>query len=96
MVLLFDDAKKLEKAVGEEAAEVIAHVLERQDEQYKKELATKADIASLETKIDNLESNLDNKIRAEIHAAKSDLIKWIAGLMIVQAATIAALVKLLG
>ncbi|TIH13417.1 hypothetical protein D0S45_15280 [Marinifilum sp. JC120] len=94
MALLFDDSEKLKEAVGKEAAEVIAHVLERQDEQYKKELATKADIARVETKIENLELSLDNRIKVEIHSAKADIIKWIAGLMIVQAASIAALVKL--
>ncbi|MFW5498935.1 MULTISPECIES: hypothetical protein [unclassified Maridesulfovibrio] len=38
--------------------------------------------------------SLDNRIKVEIHSAKADIIKWIAGLMIVQAASIAALVKL--
>lgn len=88
MTLLFDDAKKLEKAIGEEAAEVIAHVLERQDEEYRKSLATKADLFEME-------SRLDVKLEARINAAKADIIKWIAGLLIVQAASIAALVKLL-
>ncbi|NDV23829.1 MULTISPECIES: hypothetical protein [unclassified Desulfovibrio] len=114
MVLLFDDAKKLEKAVGEEAAEVIAHVLEKHEEkskqeleEAKKELVTradlykvegnlKADMTRLETKVENIESNLENKIRAEVQAAKSETIKWMAGMLMVQAATVAALVKLLG
>ena len=34
-MLLFDDGKKLEKAVGEEAAKTIVEVLERFDERCK-------------------------------------------------------------
>jgi len=44
MTLLFDDSKKLEKAVGPEAAEVIAKLFEAQDEAIRKDLATKADL----------------------------------------------------
>ena len=43
-MLLFDDTKKLEKALGEEAAAVIAHVFERVDEKWRQELATKQDL----------------------------------------------------
>jgi hypothetical protein len=34
-------------------------------------------------------------LKAEIESAKTDLVKWIAGMLIAQAALIAALVKLL-
>jgi hypothetical protein len=44
------------------------------------ELATKADMEA---------------IRREISDAKSDIIKWVAGLLMAQAALVAALVKLL-
>jgi hypothetical protein len=44
MTLLFDDSKKLEKAVGTEAAEVIAKLFEAQDAAMRKDLATKADL----------------------------------------------------
>ena len=43
-MLLFDDSKKLEKALGEEAAAVLAHVFEKADEKWRQELATKADL----------------------------------------------------
>jgi uncharacterized membrane protein YukC len=43
-MLLFDDSKKLEKALGEEAAAVIAHVFEKADEKWRQELATKKDL----------------------------------------------------
>ena len=48
------------------------------------ELASKGDIRELEARID-----------AKIEAATSNIIKWLAGLMIAQGAAIAALVKLL-
>lgn len=92
MALLFDDSEKLKEAVGKEAAEVIAHVLERQEEQYKQELTTKADLAQLEGKLMTEISRLE----AKIESSKSDTIKWMAGMLMIQAATVAALVKLLG
>lgn len=38
----------------------------------------------------------DVKLKAEIEAAKADIIKWVAGLLVAQAAVVATLVKLLG
>lgn len=38
----------------------------------------------------------DVKLKAEIEAAKSDIIKWVAGLLIAQAALVATLVRLVG
>lgn len=38
----------------------------------------------------------DVKLKAEIEAAKADIIKWVAGLLIAQAAVVATMVKLLG
>ena len=43
-MLLFDDGKKLEKAVGEEAAKAIVEVLERFDESQRNASATKGDL----------------------------------------------------
>jgi len=43
-MLLFDDSKKLEKALGEEAAAVLAHIFEKADEKWRHELATKQDL----------------------------------------------------
>ena len=43
-MLLFDDSKRLEKALGEEAASAIAHVFERAEENWRRELATKKDL----------------------------------------------------
>lgn len=51
MTLLFDDTKKLEKALGEEAAEVLINILEKQDKESKQELATKQDLRELELRL---------------------------------------------
>lgn len=37
----------------------------------------------------------DIKLKAEIESAKADIIKWVAGLLVAQAAVVAMLVKLL-
>jgi len=51
MTLLFDDSKKLEKALGEEAAGVLIGILEKQDEAAKRELATKQDLREMELRL---------------------------------------------
>ncbi|MDR2826398.1 MAG: hypothetical protein LBV76_06335 [Deltaproteobacteria bacterium] len=43
-MLLFDDTKALEKAIGTEAATVLARVVEKADDKWRQELATKADL----------------------------------------------------
>lgn len=67
-MLLFDDSKKLEKALGEEAAAVLAHVFERADEKWKQELATKADLQEVR-----------NDLIERISDVKHELIKWMVG-----------------
>ena len=74
-MLLFDDSKKLEKALGEEAAAVIAHVFEKADEKWRHELATKADLQ--EVRNDLMERVSD--VRVEMQAMKNELIKWMVG-----------------
>ena len=87
-MLLFDDAKKLEKALGLEAAEVLVHIFEAQDEAARQELATKADLAiSLK--------ELEIRLIEQMAAFKTDTIKWVAGMLVAQSAIIVALVKLL-
>ena len=63
-MLLFDDSKRLEKALGAEATAVLAHVFEKADEQWRRDLATKADLM---------------EVRLEIQAVRNDLIKWMVG-----------------
>ena len=72
-------------------------------------LATKADVASIEERIAKVEASMDalrqetradieslrQETRAAIEASKSDLMKWLIGLLIAQGGLIVALVKLL-
>ena len=50
-------------------------------------LATKSDILRLEREIAS--------VKVEIASSRSEIIKWVAGMLVVQAAVVAALVKLL-
>ena len=79
-MLLFDDSKKLEKALGEAAAAVIAHVFEKADEKWRHELATKADLQAMR-----------NDMIERISDVKHDLLKWMIGLAVGQLAFIMAL-----
>ncbi len=59
------------------------------------ELVTKSDLTAIRADLIALEQRLDYKLDAKINDAKADIIKWVAGLLIAQAALIATLVKLL-
>lgn len=86
-MLLFDDGKRLEKALGEEAAQIIIEVFEKLSEEQKKELATKGDLREEATAIraDLRETELCLQkeievVRKEVQQVKYDLLKWqIAG-----------------
>jgi hypothetical protein len=88
-MLLFEDSKRLEKALGEEAAAVIAHVLEKTDEKSRQDLAAKTDIQSVRDILPHMAT------KADLTAVKAEIIKWVAGLLLAQAALVATLVKLL-
>jgi len=68
--------------IPENQAEAIAEAF--RVAQTSAELATKGDL-----------SELEYRLKSSINESKVDMIKWVAGLMIAQAAVIAALVKLL-
>jgi len=78
MALLFDDTKKLEKALGEEAAGVIIGILEKQDEAAKRDLATKAD---LERGLRELELRLEYRLTLRLGAITVSAIAVMAALM---------------
>lgn len=80
MTLLFDDTKKLEKALGEEAAGVLIGILEKQDKEAKQELATKQDLRELEL-----------RLMAEMAKMKNDLTVRMGALLAATVALIAAL-----
>lgn len=83
-MLLFDDSKKLEKALGEEAAAVIAHVFEKADDKWRHELATKADLEIGLTKVDN-----------RISEVKYEILRWMVGGFIAQTALLVAVIAFL-
>jgi hypothetical protein len=84
--ITFDTLKFVERlkaaGVSEEHAKAEAEALSEA-------LAEAIQIGQIATKVD-IES-----LRNEIERAKSDIIKWVAGLLIAQGAVIATLVKLL-
>jgi hypothetical protein len=87
-MLLFDDSKRLEKALGEEAASVIAHVFEQADEKLRRELATKADLQiGLQT--------LKNDLLERVGDFKHEILKWFIGATIAQSALIIAVISFL-
>ncbi len=79
-------AKKL-LAVGftQQQAEVQAEALIEIVDEH---IATKRDLKEMEVK-------LELTLRREIQESKTDLIKWVAGMLVAQAAIVATLVKLL-
>jgi hypothetical protein len=97
-MLLFDDSRKLEKALGEEAAAVIAHVFERADEKWRRDLATKADLQEVRNDLIERIAKTDNSIanvRVEMQAMKSEMIKWMMGGFVAQTALLMAILAFL-
>jgi len=90
-MLLFDDSKKLEKALGEEAAAVLVHVFEKTDEKWRQELATKADLQEVRNDLIERISN----VRVEMQAIKNELLKWMIGGFLTQTALIVAILAIL-
>ena len=76
----------LEK-LGDEATDALVQVVKQLDESRKEELVTKGDISDLKAEIKDLELRIEKRF--------SDTIKWVAAMLVAQAAAIAALVKLL-
>lgn len=95
-MLLFDESKKLEQALGSEGAAVIAHILERQAaEQSKREqetLASKHDIALLQKDIALVRQEM---LELEVRL-RHDLTLRLGGIMAASVGIMAAVVKILG
>jgi hypothetical protein len=70
------------KAIAEAQKHAFAEIFESRDHQA----ATKSDIAEVMLEIE--------RTRRDIAEIKADTIKWVAGLLLAQAAVVAALVKL--
>lgn len=82
--MLFDDSKKLEKALGEEAAAVLAHVFEKADANWRQELATKKDLEIGLARVDN-----------RISEVKYEILRWMVGGFITQTALLVAVLAFL-
>ena len=104
-MLLFDDSKKLEKAHGEEAAAVIAHVFEKADDTWRQELATKADWMATKAELQAEIAQSKAELRAELAQAKAELradlaatenriLRWMVGGFLAQTALIVAVMAL--
>lgn len=66
------------------------------EEQAKAEVEALSEALAEAIQIGQIAAKVDiESLRNEIERAKSDIIKWVAGLLIAQGAVIAALVKLL-
>ncbi|MGH8563378.1 MAG: DUF1640 domain-containing protein [Gammaproteobacteria bacterium] len=82
----FDTLKFVEtlRAAGVSEAQAKAMAQAFKDAQGEVDVATKADLREFE-----------HRMRAEIAALKGEIIKWVAGLLLAQAALVATLVRLL-
>ena len=77
-MLLFDDGKRLEKAIGEEAARAIIETREKYDENQKNAVATKGDLHETEL-----------RIQKEMKEMELRLLKWQIGGWVALAAIMA-------
>lgn len=84
-MLLFDDGKRLEKAIGEEAARAIIETLEKYDENQKNAVATKGDLRETELR---LQKEIES-LRVEMKASELRLLKWQIGGWVALAAIMA-------
>lgn len=84
-MLLFDDGKRLEKAIGEEAARAIIETLEKYDENQKNAVATKGDLRETELR---LQKEIES-LRVEMEASELRLLKWQIGGWVALAAIMA-------
>ena len=98
-MLTYEQAKAIERAIGPEQAGPLIQVLETMDERVKAsmshELATKTELRQEMAAVRQELAVTKAELQASIESAKADMIKWGAGMLIAQAALVAALVKLL-
>ena len=85
--------KKLKAAgVPEKQAEVQAETFA---EIIEDRIATKHDILLLKQDLKELELSLKQELKLGLADTKAEIIKWVAGMLVAQAAIVATLVKLL-
>lgn len=85
--------KKLRAAgVPEKQAEVHAETFA---EIVEDRIATKQDILALKQDLKELELSMKQELKLGLASTKAEIIKWVAGMLVAQAAIVATLVKLL-
>jgi hypothetical protein len=72
-MLLFDDTKALEKALGTEAAAVIAHVYEKADDRLRQEIASKADLDVLRADFETMRVSVKADMEASHNATNANI-----------------------
>lgn len=87
-MLTFNQIKAIEHALGVDKAGPIIQAFESIDERAREELVTRD---YLDVRLAEARAHLDTRL-AEL---KAETIKWVAGMLIAQAAVVATLVKLL-
>jgi hypothetical protein len=100
MVATFDTlrtARRLKEAgASEPVAEAIAEALRESRELDLAPLATKTDLTTLGRDLRGEIATLRGELLAKIEGGKVDILKWVVGLLIAQAALIVTLVRLIG
>ncbi|MEO5361245.1 MAG: DUF1640 domain-containing protein [Nitrospirota bacterium] len=71
----------LRKKLGDDGVEAFVKVINESEENLRKDLATRDDITRLEIKLES---------------SKSDIIKWVAAMLVAQASLMAVMFRLLG
>lgn len=86
-MLLYEESKALEKAIGEEAAAVVAKVFERQNEITNAETTSKMDLRDtelrLQLEIERVRGEVketEARLRIEIEKVRSNLLRWQIGI----------------
>lgn len=87
MTLLFDDSKRLEKALGEEAAGVRINILEKQDEEAKRDLVTRE-------YLDHRLTEMETRVFAKMESQELRLTIRFGAIAASSIAVVAAIVKL--
>ena len=90
---IFERLKRAE--LPEPAAREISEIFREHFIKQEKVLATKADLLVMGDQMRGEMSSLEARLRTDMAQIKADVIKWVAGMLVAQAALIAALVKLL-
>jgi hypothetical protein len=82
---VFDELKQ---HFPEDQAHAISRVVKRAEESRLADLATKQDLKELDVKLEARIKEVEARLELRIVQIKSDTIKWVAGMLIAQAAII--------